>query len=142
MSGFTGFARVASAYDPLEVTMAVALLEGAGFTVLTPGLNLHQVVPMNAMAFGPIPILVPDAEAEAARSLLEATRPGGSEGPGDGAEEAAEMDASECGEPRPKGLRSKIVDLISFAMSGLSFPRDRLSVDGRSKRPPETPPGT
>ncbi|MDT0684249.1 hypothetical protein RM543_16310 [Roseicyclus sp. F158] len=142
MSGFTGFARVASAYDPLEVTMAVALLEGASFTVLTPGLNLHQVVPMNAMAFGPIPILVPDAEAEAARSLLEATRPGGCEGPGDGAEGAAGGDAGESGDPRLRGLRSRLVDLVFFAMSGLSFPRDRLSVDGRLRRPPETPPET
>lgn len=71
------FLRIAEGFDTLAVTLAVTGLEGAGFTVLTPGRHLDSVLPNTAAALGPVPILVPESEAADAAAFLRATAPSG-----------------------------------------------------------------
>lgn len=127
MTTITGFQRVASAYDPTEVLLAVALLQGAGFVVLTPGLPLNQVASHYSIAYGPVAIFVPEADADDARALLHAAQSDTLEVAGP----AETSGAVEASEPRKqRALRRKLLDLAGFVISGISHPRDRLSIDG------------
>ena len=71
------FQRIAEGFDTMAVTLAVTGLEGAGFAVLTPGRHLDSVLPNTASALGPVPILVPEAEALDAAAFLRAIAPDG-----------------------------------------------------------------
>ena len=71
------FLRIAEGFDTLALTLAVTGLEGAGFTVLTPGRHLDSVLPNTSAALGPVPILVPEAEAQEAAAFLCAIAPDG-----------------------------------------------------------------
>ena len=64
------FVRIAESYETLALTLAVTGLEGAGFTVLTPGRHLDSVLPNSSAALGPVPILVPAAQADEAMEWL------------------------------------------------------------------------
>lgn len=64
--------HIAQGYDTLALTLAVTGLEGAGFTVLTPGRHLDSVLPNTSAALGPVPILVPEAQAGDAMAFLRA----------------------------------------------------------------------
>ena len=71
------FLRIAEGFDTMAVTLAVTGLEGAGFAVLTPGRHLDSVLPNTAAALGPVPILVPEAQAGDAIAFLRAIAPDG-----------------------------------------------------------------
>ncbi|RVV96500.1 hypothetical protein EKE94_18360 [Mesobaculum littorinae] len=126
MTSIKGFERVASAFDPIEVSLMVALLEGAGYVVLTPGLALHQTIPQNSFAFGPVPILVPVGDASNARALLQATQTEATNGP-DACSEAPETKKSAPLENR--SVWRKVLDILIFAIAGVSHPRDRVTID-------------
>lgn len=64
--------RIAEGFDTLGLTLAVTGLEGAGFTVLTPGRHLDSVLPNTSAALGPVPILVPEPQAAEGMAFLRA----------------------------------------------------------------------
>ena len=66
------FLRIAEGFDTLALTLAVTGLEGAGFTVLTPGRHLDSILPNTSAALGPVPILVPAPQAGDAMAWLRA----------------------------------------------------------------------
>jgi hypothetical protein len=137
MTTIKGFQRVASAYDANEVRLAVTALEGAGYIAITPGLILNHVTPHRSFAFGPIPILVPEADAESARALLRSIQ-SGSMGVLDPA--PADPEEDEVDLPQDRTLWRKVLDAVGFGLAGVSHPRDRLSVDGPPPTSPEGPP--
>ena len=136
MTTIKGFRRIASALDPGEVRLAVTALEGAGYVAITPGLILNQVAPHRALAFGPIPILVPEADAETARAFLRSIQTGTMTVLDDEAA-AADPDEDEIALPQDSTLWRKVLDAIGFGLAGVSHPRDRLSVDDPPPRDPE-----
>ena len=126
MTSIKGFQRVASAFDATEVSLAVTLLEGAGYLVLTPGLALHQMIPHYGFAFGPVPILVPAGDAGDARALLLASQTGAI-GSSEAPSEASETNIATSSQNR--SVWSKVLDFLFYFFAGISHPRDRLSVN-------------
>lgn len=130
MSRFRGFSRVASGFDPTEIRMTVAALEGAGFTVLTPGVRLNDTLPHISLAFGPVEVLVPEHDAEEARALLHAIADGH-------VRTVGETDVFEVqDEPQPRPVRRPgwIGNLLGFVIAGVSRPLKGVSVD-RARQP-------
>ncbi len=131
MTTIRGFERIASAFDPMEVGLAVTALEGAGYIAITPGLRINQVIPHSSLALGPIPILVPQADAETARALLRSIQTGSMEVLD---HQAPDPEEDEIELPEDRSAWSKVLDVLGFGIAGVSHPRDRLSIDGKAQR--------
>ena len=129
MTSIKGFQRVASAFNATEVSLAVTLLEGAGYVVLTPGLALHQMIPHYSFAFGPVPILVPVGDANNARALLQALLTEATGAPDVWSEATGMYKATP---PKNRSVWGKALDILIFVVAGVSHPRDRLTIDGGS----------
>lgn len=128
MSRYNGFTRVAASFDPMEIRMALAALEGAEFTVIAPGLETTSTLPMNSLAFGPLEIYVLDRQSDDAAALLDAIA-GGTVIPHD------QRDLTEDPEDvveRPR--KSWLSNLFGFLLSGVSSPLKGLSVDRRRSK--------
>lgn len=136
MTTIKGFQRVASAYDANEIRLAVTALEGAGYIAITPGLILNHMAPQRSFAFGPIPILVPEADAETARALLRSIQTGTMTVLED-APFGPEEDEDEVALPADRTLWRKLLDALGFGLAGVSHPRDRFSVDDPPRRAPD-----
>jgi hypothetical protein len=128
MSRYSGFTRIASSFEPMEVRMAVAALEGAGFTFIAPGMQMTETLPMNSLAFGPMEIYVIDAEADDAAALLDAIA-GGTVIPHD---QRDLVDDPDDVVERPR--KSWLGNLFGFMLAGVSSPLKGLSVDRRKRR--------
>ncbi|MBY4893987.1 hypothetical protein KUL25_14605 [Rhodobacteraceae bacterium N5(2021)] len=127
MSRYTGFTRVAASFDTMEIRMAVAALEGADFTVIAPGMQMTDTLPMNALAFGPMEIYVIDPEADEAAALLQAIA-SGTVIPHD------QRDLVEDADDNRKARRkSWISNLFGFLLAGVSAPLKGLSVDRKRR---------
>lgn len=130
MSRFKGFTRIADSFDPMDIRLAVMALQGAGFTTITPNFRLTETMPMHSLAFGPLEVYVPDADAENATALLEAIA--------DGTMTAEAMpnvqdDVPEAPPVRRKGFFMHLVHLLAFLMAGISFPLRGLSIERRTR---------
>ncbi len=130
MSRFKGFTRVATSFEATEIRMAKTALDGAGFTVITPGMQTSETIPYASLALGPMEVLVPDAEAEEAKALLQAIANGTviNHAPG---ETWADEEPDEAAPPRRRGW---IGNLFGFLLAGVSQPLKGLSVDRRTPR--------
>lgn len=142
MTRITGFQRVASAYDATEINLAVTALEGAGYIAITPGLILNHMAPQRSFAFGPIAILVPQADAESARAFLRAIHAGTMTVLDDRHVDPEENEAEEPEDegrdpPATRTIWRKLLDALGFALAGVSHPRDRLSIDTPPPRVPD-----
>lgn len=128
MSRYNGFTRVAASFDPMEIRMALAALEGAEFIVIAPGLETTSTLPMNSLAFGPLEIYVIDRQYDDAVALLDAIA-GGTIIPHD--QRDLVEDPDDLPDPRP---RSWFSNLFGFLLAGVSSPLKGLSVDRRKRR--------
>ena len=129
MTSIKGFQRVASAFNATEVSLAVTLLEGAGYVVIITGLALHQMIPHYSLAFGPVPIFVPEGDANNARALLQAPQTE-TMGTPDARPEAT--GTNKATPSKSRSVWSKVLDILIFVIAGVSHPRDRLTIDGGS----------
>lgn len=127
MTRYPGFTRVAASFDPMEIRMALAALEGADFTVIAPGLETTSTLPMNALAFGPLEIYVIDRQYDDAIALLEAIETG-TIIPHD--QRDLVDDPEDDFEPPRKGW---ISNLFGFLLAGVSSPLKGLSVERRKR---------
>lgn len=127
MSRYTGFTRVAASFDTMEIRMAVAALEGADFTVIAPGMQMTDTLPMNSLAFGPMEIYVIDHQADEAAALLEAIA-SGTVIPHDQRDLVEDPDD----DIEPAG-KSWIGNLFGFLLAGVSRPLKGLSVERRRR---------
>lgn len=127
MSRYNGFTRVAASFDPMEIRMALAALEGAEFIVIAPGLETTSTLPMNSLAFGPLEIYVIDRQYDDAIALLEAIA-SGTIIPHD--QRDLVDDPSDAIEPPRKGWFS---NLFGFLLAGVSSPLKGLSVERRKR---------
>lgn len=123
MSRYHGFTRVAASFDPMEIRMALAALEGAEFIVIAPGLETTSTLPMNSLAFGPLEIYVVDRQSDDAVALLQAIS-GGTVIPHD---QRDLVDDPEDDLERPQ--KSWLGNLFGFLLAGVSSPLRGLSVD-------------
>lgn len=128
MSRFKGFTRIATSFEPTEIRMAVAALEGAGYITIAPGLQITDTLPMNSLAFGPLEVYVPDDDAETARALLEAIA-SGTVIPHD---QRDLVDDPDDPGPPPR-QQSWLGNVFGYVLAGVSRPLKGLSVD--RKRP-------
>ncbi|GAB5449377.1 hypothetical protein [Gymnodinialimonas sp.] len=135
MSRYHGFTRVAASFDPMEIRMALAALEGADFLVIAPGLETTSTLPMNALAFGPLEIYVVDRQYDDAVALLEAIARG-TVIPHD-QRDLIEDPEDDVAPPR----KSWLSNLFGFLLAGVSSPLKGLSVE-RRKRDKSVPPKT
>ena len=127
MSRYHGFTRVAASFDPMEIRMALAALEGADFLVIAPGLETTSTLPMNSLAFGPLEIYVIDRQYDDAVALLDAIA-GGTVIPHD--QRDLVDDPDDTPEPRRK---SWVSNLFGFLLAGVSAPLKGLSVERRKR---------
>lgn len=127
MSRYTGFTRVAASFDPMEIRMALAALEGAEFIVIAPGLETTSTLPMNALAFGPLEIYVIDRQYDDAVALLEAIA-SGTVIPHDQRDLVEDPDDTPV--PPRKGWFG---NLFGFLLAGVSSPLKGLSVERRKR---------
>ncbi|OAN75173.1 hypothetical protein A8B78_16575 [Jannaschia sp. EhC01] len=127
MSRYTGFTRVAASFDTMEIRMAIAALEGADFTVIAPGMQMTDTLPMNALAFGPMEIYVIDPEADEAAALLQAIA-SGTVIPHDQRDLVEDHD-----DDRKAPRKSWISNLFGFLLAGVSAPLKGLSVDRKRR---------
>ena len=127
MSRYHGFTRVAASFDPMEIRMALAALEGADFLVIAPGLETTSTLPMNSLAFGPLEIYVIDRQYDDAVALLDAIA-GGTVIPHD--QRDLLDDPDDTSEPRRK---SWVSNLFGFLLAGVSAPLKGLSVERRKR---------
>jgi hypothetical protein len=128
LSRYHGFTRVAASFDPMEIRMALAALEGAEFLTIAPGLETTATLPMNSLAFGPLEIYVIDRQYDDAIALLEAI----SRGTVIPHAQRDLVDDPEDDHQRPR--KSWIGTLFGFALAGISAPLKGLSVEKRSRR--------
>lgn len=70
------FIRIDWVQDPSEAASKRSLLEGAGFTVITPGFSDGPVLRGQLRHPGPIPLMVHEDVAENARHLLRGVEQG------------------------------------------------------------------
>lgn len=127
MSRYHGFTRVAASFDPMEIRMALAALEGADFIVIAPGLETTSTLPMNSLAFGPLEIYVVDRQSDDAVALLQAIS-GGTVIPHD---QRDLVDDPEDDLERPQ--KSWLGNLFGFLLAGVSSPLRGLSVDRKRR---------
>lgn len=128
MSRYQGFTRVAASFDPMEIRMALAALEGAEFIVIAPGLETTSTLPMNSLAFGPLEIYVIDRQYDDAVALLEAI----AEGTIIPHDQRDLVDDPDDEEQPPR--KSWFGNLFGFLLAGVSSPLKGLSVDKRARR--------
>ncbi|WP_224816354.1 putative signal transducing protein [Hasllibacter sp. MH4015] len=131
MSRFKGFTRVAASFEPTEIRMAKTALEGAGFTVITPGMQTSETIPYASLALGPMEVLVPDADAEEAKALLQAIANGTVI---NHAPDGMWDDEDDTPEAAPTRKRGWLGNLLGFLLAGVSSPLRGLSVDKRKDR--------
>lgn len=127
MSRYHGFTRVAASFDPMEIRMALAALEGADFTVIAPGLETTSTLPMNSLAFGPLEIYVLDRQSDDAGAMLEAI----SRGTVIPHDQRDLVDDPEDDLERPR--KSWLGNLFGFLLAGVSSPLKGLSVDRKRR---------
>lgn len=127
MSRYSGFTRVAASFEPMEIRMAVAALEGADFTIIAPGMQMTETLPMNSLAFGPMELYVIDEQAEDAAALLSAIE-NGTVIPHD--QRDLVEDPDDVIEPPRK---SWFGNLLGFLLAGVSSPLKGLSVDRKRR---------
>lgn len=127
MSRYNGFTRVAASFDPMEIRMAVAALEGADFLIIAPGLETTSTLPMNSLAFGPLEIYVIDRQYDDAVALLDAIADG-TVIPHDQRELVDEPD-----DITPPRRKSWISNVFGFLLAGVSSPLKGLSVERRKR---------
>lgn len=127
MSRYNGFTRVAASFDPMEIRMALAALEGADFMVIAPGLETTSTLPMNSLAFGPLEIYVVDRQSDDAVALLEAIA-SGTIIPHD---QRDLLDDPDDLIERPS--KSWLGNLFGFVLAGVSSPLKGLSVDRKRR---------
>lgn len=125
---YPGFTRVAASFDPMEIRMALAALEGAEFTVIAPGLETTSTLPMNSLAFGPLEIYVIDHQYDDAAALLEAIA-GGTIIPHDQRDLVDDPD-DDFETPR----KSWLSNVFGFLLAGVSSPLKGLSIERRRGR--------
>lgn len=130
MSRYTGFSRVAASFDPMEIRMALAALEGADFTVIAPGLQTTSTLPMNALAFGPLEIYVINHEADEAAALLQAIATG-TVIPHDQRDLVEDPEDPDDSMTPPR--KSWLANLFGFILSGVSSPLKGLTIEKRTK---------
>ncbi len=128
MSRYPGFTRIASSFEPLEIRMAIAALEGANYTMIAPGMQMTDTLPMNSLAFGPMELYVIDAEADEASALLSAIETG-TVIPHDQRDLVDDPDYTM--ERQQKGW---LGNLFGFLLAGVSSPLKGLSVDKRAQK--------
>lgn len=128
MSRFNGFTRVAASFDPMEIRMALAALEGAEFAVIAPGLETTSTLPMNSLAFGPLEIYVLDRQYDDAVALLEAI----AEGTIIPHDQRDLVDDPEDDYQTPR--KGWFSNLFGFLLAGVSSPLKGLSVEKRAPR--------
>ena len=131
MSRFKGFTRVASSYEPGEARLAVTALEGAGFHPITTGMQTTDTLPMNSLAFGPIEVMVPDADADEAAALLEAIANGTVINHAPLYANGVEPDDPQVEEDSPR--KGWLAHILGFLVAGVSSPLKGLSVDRKTK---------
>lgn len=124
---YPGFTRVAASFDPMEIRMALAALEGAEFIVIAPGLETTSTLPMNALAFGPLEIYVIDRQYDDAAALLEAIATG-TVIPHDQRDLVDDPD-DDFEAPR----KSWLSNLFGFLLAGVSSPLKGLSIERRKR---------
>ncbi|SFJ75802.1 hypothetical protein [Jannaschia pohangensis] len=125
-----GFTRIATGHDATDISLAVTALEGAGFMVLTPGRHTNSVVPHMSLAFGGVPIMVPDHDAPDARDLLAAIDAKG-----------IKIDPADLPQPyddtadiaRPLGVLGRFKEVFFFWLGGVSRPIKGLFLNDRPK---------
>lgn len=127
MSRYNGFTRVAASFDPMEVRMALAALEGADFIVIAPGLETTSTLPMNSLAFGPLEIYVIDRQYDDAAALLEAIA-SGTIIPHDQRDLVEDPD-----DMVERPAKSWLGNLFGFMLAGVSSPLKGLSVDRKRR---------
>lgn len=127
MSRYKGFTRVAASFEPLEIRMALAALEGANFTVIAPGMETTSTLPMNSLAFGPLEIYVIDRQSDDAVALLQAIATG-TIIPHD--QRDLIEDSGDAPEPKRK---SRLAHLFGFLLAGVSSPLKGLSVERKRR---------
>ncbi|ABD56987.1 hypothetical protein [Jannaschia sp. CCS1] len=128
MTRYPGFTRVAASFDPMEIRMALAALEGAEFIVIAPGLATTSTLPMNSLAFGPLEIYVIDRQYDDAIALLDAIETG-TIIPHD---QRDLVDDPEDKGPEPV-RKSWLSNLFGFLLAGVSSPLKGLSVERRKR---------
>lgn len=128
MSRYAGFTRIAASFEPMEIRMAVAALEGADITHIAPGMQTTDTLPMNSLAFGPMELYVIDAQADEATALLSAIE-SGTVIPHDQRDLVDDPDDTL---ERPR--KSWLGNLFGFLLAGVSSPLKGLSVDRRQDR--------
>ena len=124
---YPGFTRVAASFDPMEIRMALAALDGAEFIVIAPGLETTSTLPMNALAFGPLEIYVIDRQYDDAAALLEAIATG-TVIPHDQRDLVDDPD-DDFEAPR----KSWLSNLFGFLLAGVSSPLKGLSIERRKR---------
>ncbi len=107
--------------------MAVAALEGAEFTIIAPGMQMTETLPMNSLAFGPMELYVIDEQADEAAALLSAIE-NGTVIPHDQRDLVEDPD-DEIERPR----KSWFGNLFGFLLAGVSSPLKGLSVDRKRR---------
>lgn len=127
MSRYNGFTRAAASFDPMEIRMALAALEGAEFIVIAPGLETTSTLPMNSLAFGPLEIYVIDRQYDDASALLEAIA-SGTIIPHD---QRDLVDDPDDNFELPR--KSWLSNLFGFFLAGVSSPLKGLSIDRRRR---------
>lgn len=127
MSRYTGFTRIASSFDPMEIRLALAALEGADIIHIPPPMQLTHTLPMNSLAYGAMEIHVADAQADEAAALLQAIAAGTviPHDQRDLVEDPQDVDA-----PPSKGVFAYI---FGFFLSGVSSPLRGLLVNRKPK---------
>jgi len=114
-----GFVRIATGHEATDISLAVTALEGAGFLVLTPGRHTNSVMPHMSLAFGGVPLLVPETDAQDARDLLRAV-----------AAKGIKVDPDDVPLPQAEapdvarnlGVFGRIKELFFFWLGGVSRP--------------------
>lgn len=129
---YPGFTRVAASFDPMEIRMALAALDGADFTVIAPGLETTSTLPMNALAFGPLEIYVIDHQHDDAVALLEAIETG-TIIPHDQRDLVDDPDDTRGDDPSEPPRKSWVSNLFGFLLAGVSSPLKGLSVERRKR---------
>ncbi len=71
MSG-SHLTTIAHCFRQIDAALAISALEAAGFRVFVPHFHISGITPHFAIAFGGIPIQVPDADAHEAATFLTA----------------------------------------------------------------------
>lgn len=105
MSG-SHLTTIAHCFRQIDAALAVSALEAAGFRVFVPHFHISGITPHFAIAFGGIPIQVPNADAHEAAVFLSAlhTPP------------ATEAPASPAGFRR--GWRHSIQQILFYLLGG------------------------